>query len=413
MDNVLAVILGGGQGKRLYPLTLLRAKPAVPLAGKYRLIDVAVSNCLNSQINQIYILTQFNSASLNRHIAQSYVFGNVRRGFVEILAAQQTANGKSWYEGTADAVRKNLRFFDLPGIDTVLVLSGDQLYRADFRDVIKQHQRTGAEITLGVTSVSRDSAPGLGIVDVEKDGRVVRFQEKPTEAQLNRDFSGTTRLLASMGIYLFKKDILSRLLLESRKDDFGKEIIPQAIRTRRVYAYMFEGFWQDIGTIRSFYEANLELTVRLPKFNFYVEKAPIYTRARYLPPSKLNGCQVSDSIVADGCIIDESVIRHCVIGLRTIIRRGCTISDSIVMGADYYETPDQIGKDRERGIPPVGIGPRSTIRNAIIDKNVHIGEATVIENRDNIEHFDGENYFIRDGIVVVPKNAVIRPETVI
>ena len=426
MDNVLAVILGGGRGTRLFPLTKLRAKPAVPIGGKYRLIDIPVSNCLNSDISQIFILTQFNSASLHRHIAESYVFGSIYRGFVEILAAQQTVEETSWYEGTADAVRKNLRFLDLPSVDTILVLSGDQLYRMDFREILKEHRATGAEITISAIPVGYDAASELGILKVNDEKRVVKFFEKPRTDDVKKELSVsveflrrvgvkdvTRRLLGSMGIYVFKKEVLRRLLEEYEEADFGKEIIPKAIDRFRVFAHFFEGYWEDIGTIRAFYEANLDLVSPVPKFNFFIETSPIYTRPRYLPPSKINKCTVTGSTIADGCIIEDSEIHHSVIGLRSIIRPGTKIYDSIIMGADFYEIPEQLRVDDLRGLPYIGIGPNALIRNAIVDKNAHIGEDARIENRENIEHFDGDNYFIRDGIVVVPKNASIRPGTVI
>lgn len=426
MDNVISVILGGGRGTRLYPLTKERSKPAVPLAGKYRLIDIPVSNSLNSGINKIYVLTQFNSASLHRHITRSYKFDNFSKGFIEILAANQTIGSLDWYQGTADAVRQNLRFFDQPNIEYILILSGDQLYRMNYQHFIREHIKSGAEVTVSAIPAERRHAQALGLLKINEQGRIVGFSEKPKDEAvidtLSLDASffekrgvepkGRT-LLASMGIYLFNIDVLKEVLKKSQKPDFGKEIIPEIIKERAVHAYLFDGYWEDIGTIKSFYEANLELATFSPRFNLYSEKNPIYTSPLSLPGAIINNCRIIKSIIADGCIIDSGEISDSVIGFRTRIEKNTTIRSSVVMGADYYETKENIRTNREKGRPNIGIGENTKIVGAIVDKNVHIGENVHIENTKKIETFDAENYMIRDSIIIIPKGSVIPSNTVL
>lgn len=426
MDNVISVILGGGRGTRLYPLTKERSKPAVPLAGKYRLIDIPISNCLNSNLNKIYVLTQFNSASLHRHITRAYKFDSFSKGFIEILAANQTIQSMDWYQGTADAVRQNLRFFNQPNIDLVLILSGDQLYRMNYQELIKEHIRTNAEITISTLPVERKDAQHLGLLKVDEQGRITDFTEKPKDDKIIDSFSISASafdrrginaqnrtLLASMGIYIFNLNVLSEVLKETRKSDFGKEIIPDIIKKRNVFAYFFDGYWEDIGTIKSFYEANLKLVSSTPSFDLFNEKVPIYTNPLFLPGSTIHACTINQSIIADGCIINDSEIQNSIIGIRSIIGKNALIRDSIIMGADYYESESNIRANRFKRIPDIGIGENSHIEKAIVDKNVHIGENVTIKNVNNIEQFDAENYMIRDHIVIVPKGSVIPPNTII
>jgi len=417
-QQTLAIIMGGGAGSRLFPLTKDRSKPAVPLGGKYRLVDIPISNCLNSGLRSIYILTQFNSMSLHRHIQASYKFDNFSRSFVDILAAQQTPEGSEWYQGTADAVRQNMRYFLERPFDYYLILSGDQLYRMDFRTLLHQHIRSGAEITLATKPVARPQASDFGIMQSDSNRRIVRFVEKPkVDDAILDDLKLGPELLssigaepeeelfqASMGIYVFNRDVLVECLANDEMVDFGKHIIPHAIKGRQVSGYIFNDYWEDIGTIRAFYEANLDLTDLLPKYSFFDASAPIYTHPRFLPGSKMNGAALRQSIVADGCIISDAHIERSVIGVRSVIRTGATIRNSIIMGADYYETdPTTV----LRGVPPIGIGRNCVIDRAIIDKNARIADGVVITPEGKPPELDAGNYFIRDGIVVVPKNAVI------
>lgn len=429
MKRVLGIILGGGAGTRLYPLTKLRAKPAVPLAGQYRLIDIPVSNCVNSEIFKIYVLTQFNSASLNRHITRAYSFSGFTEGFVEVLAAQQTPENPSWFQGTADAVRQYLWLFQEWDVDEYLILSGDHLYRMDYRLFVERHRETGADITLSVVPIDEKRASDFGLMKIDSAGRVVDFSEKPKGHALKQMQVDTTILgldsqqakktpyIASMGIYVFKKDVLVDLLNRSpEQTDFGKEIIPSSAKDYNIQAYLFNGYWEDIGTIESFYDANLALT-RQPKppFSFYDDKAPIYTRARYLPPTKLLDCQVIESMIGDGCILKQCRIHHSVLGIRSRIEAGCTIEDSLIMGADFYEPFAERRSDCETSKISLGIGTNSTIRRAIIDKNARIGCDVQIINKDRVEEAEREKegFYIRSGIVVVLKNAVIPDATVI
>ncbi|WYL95385.1 MAG: glucose-1-phosphate adenylyltransferase [Gloeotrichia echinulata IR180] len=429
MKKVLAIILGGGAGTRLYPLTKLRAKPAVPVAGKYRLIDIPVSNCINSEIFKIYVLTQFNSASLNRHIARAYNFSGFSDGFVEVLAAQQTPENPNWFQGTADAVRQYLWMLEEWDANEFLILSGDHLYRMDYRQFVQRHRDTNADITLSVIPMDDRRASDFGLMKIDDSGRVIDFSEKPKGQALANMRVDTTILgltqeqaqlqpyIASMGIYVFKKEVLIKLLRESlERTDFGKEIIPDAAKDYNVQAFLFDDYWEDIGTIESFYEANLALTQQpLPPFSFYDEKAPIYTRARYLPPSKLLDCQIRQSMIGEGCMLKNCRIEHSVLGVRSRVESGSIIEDTLIMGADFYQASVERQCSLEKGEIPVGIGTDSIIRRAIIDKNARIGHDVKIINKDNVQEAERENqgFFIRSGIVVVLKNAVIPDGTVI
>lgn len=429
MKRVLGIILGGGAGTRLYPLTKLRAKPAVPLAGKYRLIDIPVSNCINSDILKIYVLTQFNSASLNRHLARTYNFSGFSEGFVEVLAAQQTTENPSWFQGTADAVRQYIWLMEEWEVDEFLILSGDHLYRMDYRLFVERHRDTNADITLSVVPMDEKRASDFGLMKIDNTGRVVDFSEKPKGDALKKMQVDTTALgldseqakkmpyIASMGIYVFKKDVLIDLLNRSPdQTDFGKEIIPASAKDYNVQAYLYNGYWEDIGTIESFYDANLALTQQpRPPFSFYEERAPIYTRARYLPPTKLLDCQVTESMIGEGCILKQCRINHSVLGIRSRIEAGCIIEDTLIMGADFYEPFAERQSDCDTSRVPLGIGSNSTIRRAIIDKNARIGCDVQIINKDRVEEAEREQqgFFIRNGIVVVIKNAVIPDGTII
>ncbi|MEO0397393.1 MAG: glucose-1-phosphate adenylyltransferase [Cyanobacteria bacterium P01_A01_bin.137] len=423
MKRVLSIILGGGAGTRLYPLTKFRAKPAVPLAGKYRLIDIPVSNCINSEILKIYVLTQFNSASLNRHITRAYNFSQFSDGFVEVLAAQQTPESPSWFQGTADAVRKYLWLFESWDVDDVIILSGDHLYRMDYRLFVERHRSTGADVTLSVVPVGYKVAPSFGLMKIDTSGRVVDFYEKPkgdalegmkvdtTTLGLNAEQAKENPFIASMGIYVFKKQALIDLLRRSpEQTDFGKEIIPGSARDYNVQAYLFDGYWEDIGTIEAFFNSNLALTEQPhPPFSFYDEDAPIYTRARYLPPSKVLDCKITQSIVGDGCILKQCNITRTVIGLRQRIGANCEIENALLMGSDYYESTNESIQHLTRGKVPVGIGEGTMIKQAIVDKNARIGRNVKIINKENIQEAEREDlgFYIRSGIVVVLKNAVI------
>lgn len=429
MKKVLSIILGGGAGTRLYPLTKMRAKPAVSLAGKYRLIDIPVSNCINSELYKIYVLTQFNSASLNRHLNRAYNFSGFNEGFVEVLAAQQTKENSGWFQGTADAVRQYLNLFDSWDIDEYLILSGDHLYRMDYSLFIQRHRETNADITLSVVPIDEKRASAFGLMKIDERGRVVDFSEKPTGNALKQMQVDTTTLglsaeeaqknpyIASMGIYVFKKEVMKKLLQANpEQTDFGKEIIPPAAKDFNVQAFLFKGYWEDIGTIEAFYEANLALTQQPnPTFTFYEEKAPIYTRSRYLPPSKLVNCQIAESMLGEGCILKDCRIHHSVIGVRTRVEADCTIEDSLLMGADYYQSSYERESCLQRGDVPIGIGCETIIRRAIIDKNACIGRNVRIINKDRVEESEREKegFYIRSGIVVVLKNATIPDGTVI
>ena len=424
-SNVLAVIMGGGAGTRLFPLTKERSKPAVPLAGKYRLVDIPISNCINSNLKRIYVLTQFNSASLHRHISQSYKFDHFSGGFVEILAAEQTPTSTSWYEGTADAVRKNLTHFLNHDFEYLVILSGDQLYRMDFRRIIAQHIETYADLTVATIPVPRDQAQGLGIMQINEEKRIVRFVEKPKEESVldslkvprdsydrlgiegDEDF-----LLASMGIYVFNRDLIVRLL-DNNHTDFGKHIIPDAINQHRVFSYVFQGYWEDIGTIGSFFEANLDLVSELPRFNFFDMAAPVFSRPRFLPGTKINGATIDHAIVSDGCIINHSTIRHSLVGIRSVVGNGSELNRVVLMGGDYYESHASIMENELVGKPRIGIGQNTRVENAIIDKNARIGDNVVISPEGKPSEVDHPLYHIRDGVVIIPKNGVVPHGTVI
>ena len=426
--NVIAVILGGGRGTRLFPLTRDRAKPSVPIAGKFRLVDIPISNCLHSGLDRIYVLTQFNSVSLNRHIAQAYRFDSYRRGFVQILAAQQTLLGDEWYQGTADAVKHNQPYILNPRFpdDYVLILAGDHLYRMDYRKMLAVHTESNADITVSVIPVKKEVTSGLGILQADAKGRITDFVEKPqTEAELqqlrvepdvftSRGIESHGReYIASMGIYIFNRNVLQDVLQDESNVDFGRDIIPKSIKTRTVSAYFFDGYWEDIGTIRSFYSANIALTNVSPEFNFYDEQAPIYTNRRHLPSTKVNSSSVRSSILAEGSIIDDSELDRTIVGIRSIISSGSRIYQSVLMGADFYESDTLQAENAHAGIPDIGIGKKCLIQNAIIDKNARIGDNAVIANTKNLDNHDSDNYYIRDGIVIVPKDATILPDTVI
>jgi glucose-1-phosphate adenylyltransferase len=424
MSEVLSIVLGGGKGTRLFPLTQARAKPAVPFGGKYRLVDIPISNCINANLKRIYILTQFNSASLHLHLAQTYVFDSFTNGFVEILAAEQTFEHTGWYEGTADAVRKNFLHFRTQNPSWYLILSGDQLYRMNLKDLMKKHVDSGAAITIAATVVSRENADQLGILKADQNNRITSFLEKPgpardiSEYRIPQAIRAERNLredsyLASMGIYVFNAQNMESCLT-NELTDFGKEIIPQAINELKVNAYIFDGYWEDIGTIRNFYEANLELTTLRPRFDFYDENNPIYTHMRNLPPSKMNFSNMNQSIAAEGCIITNASIANSIVGVRTIIESGSSLNGVVCMGADFYETEKQKQQNAESRVPKVGIGKGSIIKGAIIDKNACIGEGCRI-GVDDINRSDGNygHYYIVDGIILIPKNAILYPGTVI
>jgi len=423
--EVISVILGGGAGTRLFPLTKDRSKPAVPLAGKYRLVDIPISNCLNSGLKRIFLLTQFNSSSLHRHVQQAYRFDEFSHGFVEIMAAQQTPGDNTWYQGTADAVRQNLTHFDNSPHKYVLVLSGDQLYRMNYRHLINEHIKSGADVTVATIPVRRSDAEGFGILEIDSEERITRFEEKPKDpalldtlrvkepvlSRLNNP-SGEDLFLASMGIYVFNRDVLAKSL-SGKQVDFGKHIIPNMISTGRLFSYVYQGYWEDIGTIRAFFDANLDLSHELPKFNFFDTQAPIYTHARYLPASKIVRGRLTRAVVSDGCVIVDAQIDHAVIGIRSRIEAGAVLQDVILMGHDDYETPEEIEKARAKGLPPQGVGYNTYIERAIIDKNARIGDNVHISPQGKPENYDGDGYYIRDGIVVVPKGGMIRSGTVL
>ncbi len=425
MPDVVTMILAGGQGSRLFPLTQVRSKPAVPIAGKFRLIDISISNCLHSGFRRIFVLTQFSSESLHRHIFSTYRFDNFHRDFITILSAQQTLENRNWYEGTADAVRKNLNFIENMG-DLVLILSGDHLYRMDYVKFVDFHLRSEAEISVAVTPVARDKVHEFGVMKVEEEGRIIDFKEKPKEPtdqekmkieadvleRMGIPARGRTHL-ASMGIYLFNGDVLRALLSKTKHSDFGRQVIPGAISERKVFGYFFDGYWEDIGTIPSFFEAHMDLVKPVPKFNFYDESKPIYTHARFLPGSKILESEVRNSILCEGSIVLSSKIRDSLIGIRSRIKENSTIERAIVMGADFFESPQDFQRNRQENLPDVGIGKNCEIRNAILDKNARIGHGVRIVNKNGESDRIEENYAIVGGIVVVPKNALIPDGTVI
>jgi len=411
-DKTVGVILGGGIGTRLFPLTQERSKPAVPFGGKYRLVDVPISNCLNGGIRRIFVLTQFNSASLNNHVTRTYRFDNFGRSFVDVLAAEQTPERDLWYQGTADAVRQNLRHIvNRPGVERALVLGGDQLYRMDFREVVAQHEASGAAVTVAVTAVPAEDASRYGILKIDGSREVTKFVEKPEGDALEGLASGK-HYLASMGIYLFNRDVLEEELKQDDSNDFGHDILPRLVG-RGLYAHVFDGYFEDVGTIRTFFDANLDLTDPLPEFNFYEPMAPIYTHPRFLPGSKIDDCTIIGSLISEGVILNQCRIERSVIGIRSRIEKGVTTKRSLLMGADFYQLTDAIASDIAEGVPPIGIGEDSHIECAIVDKNARIGKRVKIVNEGGHTEHDGENFFIRDGIVLIPKNVTIPDDTVI
>jgi glucose-1-phosphate adenylyltransferase len=423
MKDVVTVVMGGGQGSRLWPLTRDRAKPAVPVGGKFRLIDIPISNSLHGGIDRIYVLTQFNSESLHRHIAQAYRFDAFRGGFVAILAAEQSVESRDWYQGTADAVRQNLhRLITDNDPSEVVILSGDQLYLMNMRAFVERHRELGADITIAVKPVSRAEARSFGILRLDDDGRIVEFHEKPeTDEKLDAlalDERSTAALgfpapagslLASMGIYVFRPEVLREMLVGSPYTDFGKEVIPASLALSRVYAFPYDGYWTDIGTISSFHQANLDLTLPLPPLNLYDPNYPIYTHARFLPGTKINHCSVSSSVLCEGSIITGARIIDSIVGIRAVVQRGAVIDRSIVMGANHFESLDEM----ERHRIPIGIGRNCEIRNAIIDFNARIGDGCRLVNESGVQEADGDDWSIRGGVVVVPKDATIPPGTVV
>jgi len=426
--NLLAVILGGGAGSRLFPLTQLRSKPAVPLGGKYRLVDVPISNCINSDVIRMFVLTQYNSASLNKHIATTYRFSPFADGFVEIIAAEQTPERPDWFQGTADAVRQVLPHIRDWRIDTLLILSGDHLYRMDYRKFLARHLETEADITISVIPIAPDSAGEFGLLKTDPAGRIVEFSEKPKREALDAMRVDTSSLgltadeararpfLASMGIYVFKYDVIERVLAEDHSRlDFGKEIIPASLQSYNVQAYLFNGYWEDIGTIAAFYKANLDMTSAIPPFNLFDAEAPLFTRARYLPPSKMDNCEIRESIISEGCIINGAKINRSLIGLRSRIGDGSQIDAAYMMGADYYQTLEDMVSDAQTKRPRIGIGERAVIRRAIIDKNARIGADVRLVNESGVENADGPDgiYYIRDRIILVPKNSLVPDGTIV
>ncbi len=420
-NEVLALILGGGRGSRLFPLTQLRSKPAVPIGGKYRLIDIPVSNCLHADIRRIFVLTQFNSASLNRHIAQTYRMDLFSQGFVEILAAEQTPDNPNWFQGTADAVRQAARHFVRYDADYYLILAGDHLYRMNYAEIIDAHVDRKADITLAAQPVTPDDATAMGIFRFDRSGQIVAFEEKPNLERLQAigqsipsgsTFAGHTGdrpFVASMGIYVFSRDVLLDLLAQDSAKDFGREIIPSALESYRVHAYLHRGYWADVGTVNSFYEANILLTRPGAPFKFYDPRRPIYTHARFLPGSRLSDCTVRDAIIAEGCYLDRCTVSDSIIGIRTTVQSGATIRGSLLLGADFYEADDEA--PARRGEPGLGIGRDVVLHRVIVDKNARIGDGAQLVNEAGIQEADGDGYFIRSGVIIVPKDGVILPGT--
>ena len=414
MKNVLAVILGGGQGTRLYPLTRFRAKPAVPIGGKFRLIDIPISGCIHWDVRKIYVLTQFNTVSLHRHISNTYKFDHFSKGFVQILSAQQTVESKNWYQGTADAVRKNIAFIKNQPVDYVVILSGDQLFRLNLFEFVNFHKEKNAQITIASNPIARESAGSFGILKIDKDRKITDFKEKPQQEDIldSLEIPGEVlgkkvkqTFLASMGIYLFNKDVLIDILEKNANEDFGKQIIPASIKTHRVFSYIFTGYWEDIGTIRAFFEANLDFANPVPRFNFYDEHHPVYTNARFLPGSKVKNCEINRALISEGSILEGSKISNSVIGLRAIIKEGSTLDHVVMMGADYYGDAKTVEGSK------LGIGRNCFIKNAILDKNVRIGDNVVINYNGAAKKLNKHIYHIIDGIVVVPKNGFIPANT--
>jgi glucose-1-phosphate adenylyltransferase len=418
MDNdLLAIILGGGRGTRLFPLTFRRSKPAVPIAGKYRLIDIPISNCINADIRRIFVLTQFNSESLNQHISRTYKFDIFSDSFVSILAAEQTEEGDHWFQGTADAVRQSLRHMRRHPSRDILILSGDQLYQMDYRAMLENHRRSHADCTVAVIPVTADQAGAFGILKMDATGRITHFEEKPSPDRLPALVSDIPGMgpgyLASMGIYIFERHTMERELGLSDRVDFGRHIIPDAVPKMHVQAHVHQGYWEDVGTLRSYFQANLALTDPIPPFDFYQADAPVYSHPRFLPASKVSNCTIHDALISEGCIILGAEIDRCVIGIRARIGSGTKLRNTLVLGADSYDTLGEIEASHGQGLPPMGIGADSIIENAIIDKNARIGRGVKILNAEGIHEKDGDGYFIREGIVCVSKSGVIADGTVI
>lgn len=416
--KVLSVIMGGGRGTRLYPLTKERCKPAVPLAGKYRIVDIPVSNCINSGYNRIFLLTQFLTASLHRHITKSFHFDPFGAGFIDLLSAEQTNLSSSWYEGTADAVRRNLDHFDAHEHDLVIILSGDQLYRMDLRDIVDQHVAMKADVTIAAIPFPVSKVEGLGLMRVQDDLAVTEFVEKPKDPAIINGLTVSPaleaklepnpekRCLASMGIYVFSRQVLRDSLANEMKD-FGKEVIPSLLGKARLFSYIFQGYWEDIGTVRAFFEANLALAQPLPPFNFFDRSSPIYTHPRYLPASKVNRCNIDHVVIGDGCLVTDSTLRRCVVGIRSILGEDSHFEEVVMMGADFYQTKQETQADKEKGVPPIGIGRNCWIKHAIIDKNARIGDNVSLSPEGKADGDYPHNIVIRDGILCVCKGAVI------
>lgn len=417
MNDCLAVILGGGRGTRLFPLTQRRSKPAVPIAGKYRLIDIPVSNCLNSNLRRIFVLTQYNSESLNKHLSMTYKFDIFSSGFVTTLAAEQTEESPEWFQGTADAVRQSMWHMRSHRSREVLILSGDQLYQMDFRKMLDTHRRQVADATVAVLPVSAEQTAGFGILKVNRQGRIVHFEEKPKAdrlPELESDIPGHGRgFLASMGIYMFSREALERSVSDRGLVDFGRHVIPWAIGEMRVQAHFFRGYWEDVGTIGSYFDANLQLCDPIPPFDFYDAARRVYTHPRLLPATKVEGCSMRRTLVSEGCILMGAEVERSVIGIRSRVGRGTRIEDALVLGADEYESLEEIDRAQGKGLPPVGIGEDCHVRRAIIDKNARVGRGVRILNEAGEQEKDGEGWFIRDGIVIVPKGGVIPDGTVL
>ena len=417
MRDCLAVILGGGRGTRLFPLTRERSKPAVPIAGKYRLIDIPLSNCINSGLKRIFVLTQYNSESLNNHVGQAYKFDAFTHGFVTILAAEQTDEGGEWFQGTADAVRQSMRHLKSHPSREVLILSGDQLYQMDYNVLADTHRNNRAQVTVGVIPVPREQTAGFGILKVDARGRIVHFEEKPGPDRLDdleSEIPGYGRgFLASMGIYLFERDYLEKVVSDPSLVDFGRHVVPRAIGTTQVQAHVFRGYWEDVGTIASYYQAGLALTAPIPPFDFHDASRPVYTRARFLPATRIEGCTLHAALVSEGCILMGAEIDRSIVGIRSRIGQGTLVKDSLVIGADSYESLAEIDRAQARGVPPMGIGRDCVIQGAIVDKNARIGNGVRILNEGRIQEADGQGYYIREGIVIVPKGAAIPDGTVI
>ena len=417
--KTLAVVMGGGRGTRLHPLTSERCKPAVPLAGKYRLVDIPISNCLNSEINRIFLLTQFQTASLHRHVTSTYNFDPFGGGFVDILSAEQTEKGSDWYQGTADAVRRNLIHFRSFPHDLILILSGDQLYRMDFRDIISQHLQTGADVTIAAIPFPVSKLAGLGLMQVKDDLSITRFVEKPKDPAIIQGLAispkleaklatkgGEKHCLASMGIYVFSRDML-RESLDNNMKDFGKEVIPALLGKKKLFSYIFEGYWEDIGTVKAFFDANLALAQPLPPFNFFDRSAPIYTHPRYLPASKINKCNIDHVVIGDGCLVTDSALKHCVIGIRAILGENSHLEDVVMMGADYYQTEKEVLADKAANRPAIGVGRNCRIKRTIIDKNARIGDGVTLSPEGKPDGDYAHEVVIRDGILCVCKGAII------